>query len=62
MKCMKCDNSLTNDDIGLHKKFINRNANEFMCINCLSEYFKVPVPILEQKIAQFRNMGCMLFP
>lgn len=61
MKCIKCSKELTKNDIGLHKKLINRGAKEFMCINCLSAYFKIPVEILEKKIIYFKEMGCTLF-
>lgn len=61
MKCIKCKNELTNNDIGLHKKLVNRGSTEYMCINCLSEYFKIPVFVLEKKIVEFKNMGCSLF-
>ena len=61
MKCIKCSCELTNNDIGLHKKLINRGAKEYMCINCMSQYFKIPVNVLEKKIVEFKNMGCTLF-
>lgn len=61
MKCIKCKTELTNNDIGLHKKLVNRGATEYMCINCLSQYFKISVPVLEKKIVEFKKMGCTLF-
>lgn len=61
MKCIKCHSELTNNDIGLHKKLVNRGAKEYMCINCLSLYFKIPVFTLEKKIEEFKKMGCTLF-
>lgn len=61
MKCIKCEKTLTNNDIGLHKKLVNRGATDFMCISCLSEYFKIPVSTLERKIEEFKKMGCTLF-
>lgn len=30
--CIKCSKLLTNDDIGFHRKMINRGAHECMCI------------------------------
>lgn len=59
--CKQCGKLLTPDEIGLHKKLVNRGATEFWCIDCLSAHFKVPVPLLEQKIIQFKKDGCTLF-
>ena len=28
---MKCGKTLTNDEIGIHKKMINRGARQFLC-------------------------------
>lgn len=60
--CIKCGGRLTADDIGLHRKLINRGAREFMCIRCLAEKFKVSVACLEQKIEEYKEWGCTLFP
>ena len=35
--CMRCGASLTGEDIGAHKKLINRGATAFLCIDCLAE-------------------------
>ena len=60
-QCLKCKRELTSDEIGLHKKLVNRGASEYMCIDCLSRYFEVPVTMLHEKIEQFKKMGCTLF-
>lgn len=60
-QCLKCKRELTSDEIGLHKKLVNRGASEYMCIDCLSRYFDVPVTMLYEKIEQFKKMGCTLF-
>ena len=59
--CLKCGKALTSDEIALHKKIINRGAEEFMCINCCAEYFSVTVELLEEKIVRFKKSGCQLF-
>lgn len=59
--CMKCGKTLEYDEIGLHRKLVNKGAREFMCIECLSEYFDVSVKALREKIEQYKQIGCSLF-
>lgn len=59
--CIKCGAKLTHDDIGLHRKLVNRGAMEFMCIRCLAERYKVSVERLEEKIKEYKASGCTLF-
>ncbi len=61
-RCIKCGKTLTWDDVGAHKKLINRGAEEFFCITCLSEHLRVDEAMVRRKIEEFREMGCMLFP
>jgi len=58
---MKCARGLTGDEIGLHKKMINRGATEFMCLTCLAKYYDCSEDLLIQKMEQFRAQGCLLF-
>lgn len=60
-KCQKCGKALNRDEIGLHRKLFNRAADSFLCICCSAEYFGVSKVLLEQKIRQFKEMGCTLF-
>ena len=60
-QCMQCGRELTGDEIGLHKKMINRGATEFLCITCLAGVYHCEENLLEKKIEQFREQGCMLF-
>lgn len=59
--CMKCGKILQKTDIGLHKKLIHRYAREFMCVDCLSEYIKVPKQDLLDKAEYFKQQGCSFF-
>lgn len=59
--CKQCGKPLSPDEIGLHKKLVNRGATDYWCIDCLSAHFKVSVPLLKQKIIQFKKDGCTLF-
>lgn len=59
--CIKCGAKLNGDDVGAHKKLINRGAEEFMCVPCLASYFGVTEQTVRDKIEEFRKMGCTLF-
>ncbi len=59
--CIKCSKALTNDEIALHKKLVNRGAEEFICIECLAKHFNVSIDLLYNKIKQFKEGGCTLF-
>lgn len=59
--CKKCGGPLTRDEIGLYKKLFNRAAVSFLCLSCSAEYFGVTPGLLENKIRQFKEMGCTLF-
>ena len=60
-KCIQCGRELTADEIGLHRKMVNRAATEYLCIHCLAAYYGVSKQGLEEKIRQFKEMGCGLF-
>jgi len=59
--CMKCGAELSRDEIGLHKKLVNRGSKQFCCIHCLSEEFKVSEKELRELIERYRESGCTLF-
>ncbi len=60
-KCMKCGRTLTYDEIGIHKKMINRGAEEFFCLTCLAESTGSTEERLRERIEHFRKQGCLLF-
>jgi len=60
--CIKCNKVLLPDEIGATKKFVNRGATEFLCLDCLAQRFKVSRSLLEEKIEFLRENGCSLFP
>ena len=59
--CVKCGAVLDKDDIGAHKKLVNRGAQNFMCVKCLARHFDVPEQRIREKIEEFRAQGCLLF-
>ena len=59
--CMKCGKQLTFNEIGAHRKFINRGSNSFLCRICLAKRLDVPPELIDEKIEQFKKQGCTLF-
>ncbi|MBP3359979.1 MAG: hypothetical protein J6N52_03930 [Clostridia bacterium] len=59
--CKQCGAALSADEIGLHKKLCGKMSESFCCIDCLAKHFEVTRELLEEKIEQFRAMGCSLF-
>ena len=61
-KCYVCNKEpLSQNEIGLTKKLINKNSTNFYCINCLAEYLEVSPDELLAKIEEFKSEGCKLF-
>lgn len=59
--CKKCARQLTADEIAVYRRLADMKATEYLCIDCLAEYFGCTVELLEEKIKHFRAMGCFLF-
>ncbi|MBR4452398.1 MAG: hypothetical protein IKS39_11220 [Clostridia bacterium] len=59
--CLSCEKPLTQDDIGFHRKMVNRGAREFMCIDCLCDYFGITREKADEMIEKFKSMGCSMF-
>ena len=59
--CMQCGRQLTYNEIGAHKKFINRGSREFLCKKCLAEKLDVKEEEIDRKIEEFKLQGCTLF-
>lgn len=60
-KCKICGAELKKDWIALHKKLLEANAKEFLCIACLADTFSCEIEELEVKIEEFKEEGCALF-
>lgn len=52
---------LEKDWIALHKKLLDANAKEFLCISCMADTFSCEVADLLVKIEEFKEEGCILF-
>jgi len=59
--CAKCGRELQRDEVSLTMKLVNRGAEEYFCLSCLSDMFKVPEELLLKKIDHYRRQGCVLF-
>lgn len=60
--CKQCGKPLGSDDIAIYRKMVLRCAEEFLCIDCLSEYFGVERKVIEERIDYYRKSGtCVLF-
>lgn len=61
-ECKKCGVPLGSDDIAIYRKMVLRCATEYLCIDCLAEYFGVTREAIEEKIRYYRESGtCVLF-
>ena len=61
MTCIKCGKELTNLDISIHKKMINRGATSFQCMDCLCDYLRISHESMLEKARSFQRQGCVLF-
>lgn len=63
MNCKKCGKKdLSGDELAIYRKLVNRGATEFLCIDCLAEYFNCDRKEIEDRIKYYRESGsCTLF-
>jgi hypothetical protein len=52
---------LNKDEIGLVKKLISKDSEQFYCLGCLAEYLEVTIDELLAKVEDFKEQGCTLF-
>lgn len=62
LTCAWCDTPIVSKDvIGINRKLLARNTHIFYCLPCFAEYCGCTEEDLEEKIAQFKEEGCVLF-
>ena len=61
MLCKHCGRPVSYDEMGLNKKLIRRDAEEFFCLCCLSKKLNVSEERLREKTEEYRRAGCLLF-
>lgn len=60
--CMECGNALTADDRGIYMKMVSRNADRFLCMDCLAVRLRCTREALEERVRYYRESGnCVLF-
>ena len=60
--CVLCGKEhLEKDTIGINKKMLGENIDNFYCMDCLAEYLGCTVQELLDKIEEFKEEGCKLF-
>lgn len=57
--CGKRD--LDKDTVGINKKLLGAEIDNYYCMDCLADYLECTVPELLDKIEEFKAEGCKLF-
>ena len=62
INCVMCGKTdLEKDTIGINKKLLGLDIQNFYCMDCLAEYLECSVDELFDKIEEFKEEGCTLF-
>lgn len=62
INCVMCGKTdLEKDTIGINKKLLGLDMQNFYCMDCLAEYLECSVDELLDKIEEFKEEGCTLF-
>jgi biotin operon repressor len=60
--CVSCGkHPLLRNEIGINKKLLGEDVENFYCLDCLAEYLEVSVQDILDKIEEFKQEGCKLF-
>ena len=60
--CVICGKKdLEKDTVGINKKMLGENIDNFYCMDCLADYLGCTVQELLDKIEEFKVDGCKLF-
>lgn len=60
--CVICGKrDLSRDEIGINKKLLGEQVENYYCLDCLADYLECTVDELLEKIEEFKEEGCKLF-
>ena len=60
--CFSCGKpDLGKNEIGINKKLLGGQIENYYCLNCLADYLEATVDELNAKIEEFKEEGCKLF-
>ena len=60
--CVSCGKTgLVRNEIGINKKLLGEDIENFYCLECLAEYLDVTSQDILDKIEEFKEDGCKLF-
>lgn len=60
--CIICgQKNLDKNTIGINKKLLGEDIENFYCMDCLAEHLGCTVEELLEKIEEFKEEGCKLF-
>ena len=59
--CKECEKPLHSDEVAIYRRLIYRDAEEYLCKECLARSLGVPVEVIEDKIRYYKEIGCTLF-
>ncbi len=60
MHCLR-QKKLDKNTIGINKKLLGKEIENFYCMDCLADYLECTVDDLNDKIEEFKDEGCTLF-
>ena len=62
INCVICGKeNLDKNTIGINKKLLGTDIENFYCIDCLADYLGCTSQDLMDKIEEFKDEGCKLF-
>lgn len=59
--CICGKQNLNKDTIGINKKLLGTEIENYYCMDCLADYLECTVDELLNKIEEFKAEGCKLF-
>ncbi len=59
--CKQCAKKLHSDEAAIYRRLVYRDAEEYLCKECLAGFLGVSVAAIEERIVYFKKIGCTLF-